>query len=216
MGYSNPEAPSYEGHYLKKNPRLSSKCLALTRAERLAGSHDGKLLYGIHDEKGGKRTPVHLGDVPTHLINATIATEDKDFYTNIGFDPIGVTRAAWDNVARGQIVSGASPITQQLARNVLLDQEERTDQSYGRKLREAVLAIQISQHYAKDQILEMYLNEVYYGHLSYGVEAAAETYFGRRVGDLTLGAGRIWHQYMEDVHSGTPMIDFAPPPGCER
>lgn len=147
---------------------------------------NGKLLYEVYDKNGGKRTPIHLGEVPPHLITATIATEDQDFYENVGFDPKGIARAVWQNLTAGEIVSGASTITQQLAKNVLLDQDERTDQTYARKLREMILAFQISQRFPKDRILEMYLNEIYYGHLSYGIEAAAETYFGRHASELTL------------------------------
>ncbi|MGI5836959.1 MAG: transglycosylase domain-containing protein [Chloroflexota bacterium] len=147
---------------------------------------NGKLLYEIYDKNGGKRTPIYLGDMPPHLINATIATEDQDFYQNVGFDPKGIVRAVWHNLTEGEIVSGASTITQQLAKNVLLDQSERTDQTYTRKLREMILAFQISNHYSKDQILEMYLNEIPYGHLSYGIEAAALTFFDKNAKDLTL------------------------------
>jgi 1A family penicillin-binding protein len=168
----------------------------------------GRLLYEVHDKDGGKRTLVGLSDIPTQLINATIATEDKDFYTNLGLDPIGLARAVFDNYTKGQIVSGASTITQQLARNVLLTQEERTDQSYGRKLREAVLALQISQRYPKDQILEMYLNEVYYGHMSYGVEAAAQTYFGRHVADLTLAESTMLAGLPQAPSQYDPYINF--------
>jgi 1A family penicillin-binding protein len=147
---------------------------------------NGKLLYEIYDKDGGRRTPVHVGDVSQHLIDATLATEDKDFYTNVGFDPIGMARAFWQDATEGALSQGASTITQQLAKNVLLSQDERNVKSYTRKIREAVLAVKISERYSKDEILEMYLNEVYYGHLSYGIEAAAETYFGKHATDLNL------------------------------
>ncbi|MHB8991292.1 MAG: transglycosylase domain-containing protein [Chloroflexota bacterium] len=169
---------------------------------------NGNLLYEVYDREGGKRTPIHLGDVPPHLANATIATEDKDFYSNWGFDPAGIARAVLDNVSTGQIVSGASTITQQLAKNVLLDESERTDQSYGRKLREAVLAFRISQTYPKDQILEMYLNEIFYGHLSYGIEAAAQTYFGRSARDLTLAESALLAGLPQAPSQYDPFVNF--------
>ena len=99
---------------------------------------NGKLLYEIYDKNGGKRTPIYLGDMPPHLINATIATEDQDFYQNVGFDPKGIVRAVWHNLTEGEIVSGASTITQQLARTFSRS-TERTDQTYTRKLREMIL-----------------------------------------------------------------------------
>ena len=147
---------------------------------------NGTLLYEIDDQNGGRRFPVHLGDVSPNLIDATISTEDKDFYTNAGVDPVGIARAVWQNTVQGQLVQGASTITQQLAKNVLIDKEERDQKSYVRKIQEAALAFRISQQYSKDQILEMYLNQVYYGHLSYGIEAAARTYFGKPAKDLDL------------------------------
>ncbi|HEX2924242.1 MAG TPA: transglycosylase domain-containing protein, partial [Chloroflexota bacterium] len=168
----------------------------------------GNLLWEIYDKDGGKRTPIHLGDVPDYLINATIATEDKDFYSNQGVDPVGIARALWDNVTKGSIVSGASTITQQLAKNVLLSEDERTDQSYGRKLREGILAFRISQDYPKDQILEMYLNEIYYGHLSYGIEAAAETYFGRHASDLTLAEASMLAGLPQAPSQYDPLVNF--------
>ena len=168
---------------------------------------NGNLLYEVYDKNGGKRTPIHLGDMPPHLINATIATEDQDFYLNVGFDPKGIARAIWQNLSAGQIVSGASTITQQLAKNVLLDQEERTDQSYTRKLREMVLAFQISQRFSKDRILEMYLNEIYYGHLSYGIEAAAQTYFGRHASELTLAEAAMLAGLPQAPSRYDPLVD---------
>jgi len=152
---------------------------------------NGTLLYEVDDENGGRRFPVPLGDVSPYLIDATIATEDKDFYSNAGVDPIGIARAVWQNVVQGQLVQGASTITQQLAKNVLIDKEERSQKSYIRKIREAVLALRISEVYSKDQILEMYLNQVYYGHLSYGIEAAARTYFGKSAKDLDLAEASL-------------------------
>jgi 1A family penicillin-binding protein len=152
---------------------------------------NGKLLYEVNDQDGGRRLPVPLANVTSHLIDATIATEDKDFYSNAGVDPIGIARAAIQNLTAGQLTQGASTITQQLARNRLIESDQRTVQSYVRKIQEAVLAYRISQIYGKDQILEMYLNSVYYGHLSYGIEAAAETYFGKHAQDLNLAEASL-------------------------
>ncbi|MBE7557166.1 MAG: penicillin-binding protein 1C [Anaerolineales bacterium] len=147
---------------------------------------EGNLLWEIIDPSGGRRTNVSLGQISPDAINATIATEDRFFFLNVGVDPIAITRAVFDNFSEGQIVSGASTITQQLARNVFLTPQERTEKSFSRKLKEAVLAVEINRRYTKQQILEVYFNQIYYGNLAYGIEAAAQTYFGKSARDLTL------------------------------
>jgi penicillin-binding protein 1C len=139
------------------------------------------------DPNAGRRTYVSLDHIAPALVAATIATEDKDFYSHPGFDPLAILRAAWQNLESGQTVSGASTITQQLVRAVLFTPEERNQVSYGRKIREVILAAEIERRYSKDEILELYLNEIYYGKLAYGVEAASETYFNKSADQLTLG-----------------------------
>jgi membrane peptidoglycan carboxypeptidase len=137
----------------------------------------GQLLWEIDDPSGGKRTVVPLQDIAPDLRNATLAAEDAKFYEHPGFDWQATLRAAYQDV-RGDGRSGASTITQQLVRNAVLDPSEAHEASIRRKLREIVVAYQVDQRYSKDQILEMYLNRVYYGDQSYGVEAAAQDYFG--------------------------------------
>lgn len=146
----------------------------------------GGVLYEINDPNAGRRTYVPLKEVSPYLVAATIAIEDKDFYSHIGFDPLAILRAFWQNLTSGETVSGASTITQQLARAVLFTPEERGQQTYMRKVREALLSAEIERRYSKDEILELYINEIYYGSLAYGVEAAAETYFGVTASQLTL------------------------------
>ena len=143
------------------------------------------LLWEVFDPRWGRRTIVPLEQIPVHLRNATVAIEDKSFYRNPGIDLRGIARAAWRNL-RGYPIEGASTITMQLVKNVLIPPEERYRKSYARKIKEAILALEISRRYSKDQILEWYLNNVYYGHLAYGVAAAAETYFGKPVQELDL------------------------------
>ncbi|MGE5124015.1 MAG: transglycosylase domain-containing protein, partial [Acidobacteriaceae bacterium] len=138
---------------------------------------NGDKLYEILDPNAGRRTFTPLSKISPVMVAATIATEDKSFYSHPGFDWTAIVRAFWQNIREGETVSGASTITQQLARNLLLSPEERTEQSYMRKVREALLATEITRKYTKDQILELYMNEFYYGNLAYGVEAASETYF---------------------------------------
>ncbi len=146
----------------------------------------GHLLYEILDPNAGRRTYIPLEKISPYLVAATIATEDKDFYNHPGFDPIALLRALWQNYTSGEIVSGASTITQQLARALLLSPEERAQRTYRRKAREIILAAEITRRYSKDEILELYLNEIYYGNLAYGIEAAAETYFHTTADKLTL------------------------------
>ena len=147
---------------------------------------NGNLLYEILDPNAGRRTYVTLDKVSPALVAATIATEDKDFYIHPGYDFWAILRALWQNYITGDTVSGASTITQQLARALLLSPEERSQRTYLRKAREIILAAEITRRYSKDQILELYLNEIYYGNLAYGIEAAAETYFGATADKLTL------------------------------
>ena len=106
--------------------------------------------------------------------------------SNPGVDAWAILRAVWINLRGGEVLSGGSTITQQLARNLLMSPEERYERTLTRKLREAVLAWRIARHYSKDEILELYLNEIYFGNMAYGVEAAAQAYFGKDVRDLDL------------------------------
>lgn len=147
---------------------------------------EGNLIYEILDPNAGRRTYVMIDEISPYVIAATIATEDKDFYTNPGFDPWGILRALWQNYTSGEVVSGASTITQQLARTLLLSPEERAQVTTRRKAREIVLAAEITRKYSKNKILELYLNENNYGNLAYGIEAAAETYFNTTADQLDL------------------------------
>ena len=148
---------------------------------------NGNLLYEVLDPNAGRRTYVPLERISPDLIAAMIATEDKDYYNNPGFDLYGITRALWQNYTSGEVVSGASTITQQLARLVMMTQEERYEISTDRKAREIILAAEITRRYTKDEILELYLNEIYFSNMAYGIEAAAETYFNTSAANLTMG-----------------------------
>ncbi len=146
---------------------------------------NGNILYEIVDPNAGKRTYVPLERISPYLIAATIATEDKEYYNHPGFDLIALGRALYTNYTSGGIVSGASTITQQLARLLLLT-DERYEQTYERKAREIILAAEITRRYTKEQVLELYLNEIFYGNLSYGIEAASATYFNTTAAELNL------------------------------
>ena len=143
---------------------------------------NGQLLEELVDPSGGRRTLVPISQIPKVLKDATIAAEDATFYDNPGFDPRAVVRAFYQWVRYGSPQSGASTITQQLVKNTLLSPEQTPE----RKVKEAFLAIELNRRYTKDQVLEMYLNEINYGNRAYGVEAASQTYFGKAAKDLTL------------------------------
>ena len=167
---------------------------------------NGNLLYEIVDPNAGRRTFVPLERISPELVAATIATEDKDFYTHPGYDPIAIVRALWQNYVSGETVSGASTITQQMARSILLSPTERAQRTYLRKAREILLAAEITRRYSRDEILEIYLNEIYYGNLAYGIQAAAETYFGTSAENLTLAqsaflAGLPQSPGIYDIHT---------------
>jgi len=151
----------------------------------------GNLLFDIFDPQAGRRTEVRLARVSPYLVQATLATEDRNFYLHPGFDPYAIARAVYYNLTEGEIVSGASTIPQQLARNVLLSPEERVEQSAARKIKEIVLAAEITRTYPRDTILEIYINQIFYGNLAYGIEAAAETYFDKPAADLTLAEAAL-------------------------
>lgn len=141
---------------------------------------DGELLFSVYEEQN--RTYIPLKDIPKSLQEATIAIEDKDFYKNKGFSPIGYLRAIANSVLFQRRLAGASTITQQLVKNVLLTNER----SLERKIKEFVLAVQVSNRFSKDEILELYLNNIPYGGTAVGVEAAAQSYFGKEAKELDL------------------------------
>ncbi len=141
---------------------------------------NGEFLYEVHSEV--KRTRLALAEIPRYLQAATIAIEDKNFYRHHGFDLISILRAIRANFNNGEIRQGASTITQQVARTAFLDNQP----TFSRKIKELVLAVKIEWFYTKDEILEMYLNNIPYGSNAYGVEAASEIYFNKRARDLNL------------------------------
>ena len=140
---------------------------------------DGKLIGEVGEQR---RIPVKLENVPQRLQDAFLATEDSRFYDHHGLDPIGIARAIFVAVSNGGASQGASTITQQLARNFFLTPEKKLI----RKVREAVLAVEIENTLSKQEILELYLNKIFLGYRSYGVAAAAQTYFGKNLDELTL------------------------------
>lgn len=143
------------------------------------------LLYDLSDNQ--QRVVVPLSEFPEVLKQATIAIEDERFYTTPGVDPIGIMRAMFKNIAAGGIVEGGSTITQQLAKKVFLSD----DRTWTRKVKEAFLAVKLSRYYTKDQILEMYLNQIPYGPTIHGAETASQMYFGKPVREISLAQAAL-------------------------
>ncbi len=140
---------------------------------------DGSLLAN-RGETGGRT--ITIGEVPPYLPKAFVAIEDKRFYDHFGIDPVGLARAMVNNLRRSGGVQGGSTLTQQLAKNLFLTQERTA----ARKIQEAILALWLERTYSKDQILELYLNRVYFGSGAYGVEAAAQRYFNKSARSVTI------------------------------
>ena len=144
-------------------------------------------IYSNGDEKIAefyieKRIMIPLEDIPLALKQASLAVEDSNFYYHFGIDPKAIFRAFITNLKAGRVVEGASTITQQLSKTLFLSRER----TLPRKIKEAILAIRLELVFTKDEILEMYLNQIYYGHGTYGVEAASRNYFGKGVADITI------------------------------
>lgn len=142
-------------------------------------SNDGQVIKTFNACTFSKAS---IDDIPKQLQQAIIATEDKNFYNHHGYDLFGLTRSMFENILAGRVVQGGSTITQQLSRMLFLSNE----QTYTRKLKEIIIAAKIEKSLTKSQILEMYLNNVYLGSGAYGVDGAAQTYFNKRLNQLTL------------------------------
>lgn len=165
--------------YLRDVPPFDPEMLYTVETSYLYDNM-GRKITGLHEEQN--RVVVALDDIPEHVRQAFIAVEDERFFRHFGIDIIGSIRALLVNLRYRAIVQGASTITQQLARNAFL----HPGQTLERKIQEMWLAIQMERHFSKDEILEMYLNRIYFGYGAYGVEAASQTYFGKSVGELSI------------------------------
>lgn len=163
---------------------------------------NGDLMMKLH--KTENRTPVELEQIPSYLIDAFIATEDVRFKQHHGIDVRRIVGAFIADVRNRSFSEGASTITMQLVRNAILeDQEKRLE----RKIKEALLAIQVERNYTKEEILSMYLNEIFFGHGTHGVQAAAQTYFGKDVQDLTLGESAMLAGLVRNPRTYSPFLN---------
>ena len=185
------DLPEVEGlHALERRPSVTL----------LAGDGTPVATYG--DRHAGT---VPLDELPDHLVDAVLAIEDRRFHWHPGVDPVGLARAAWRNWQAGRVVEGGSTITQQLAKNAFLTPER----SLKRKAQEVLLAFWLEWNFTKDEILALYLNRVYLGSGAWGVEAAAETYFGKSARRLELAESAMLAGLLKAPSRLSPIRDLA-------
>ncbi len=163
---------------------------------------NGTLLYSLHDE--ANRDVVDLDDISPNLKRAVLAIEDSYFYSHKGINPSSVGRALLANFRAGSTVEGGSTVTMQLVKNLFLSPER----AISRKVAEAVLSLRLEQIFEKDQILELYLNQVYWGHNTYGVETAAQSYFNKSAADLTLAESAMMAGLIQAPEEYSPFVDY--------
>lgn len=185
------------GYYIGQLPPVDPDHLAqaiktngITAQSTKIYDRNGVPLYDFVDEETGLHENLNLNEMSPLVISATIAAEDSSFYSNPGIDPYAILRAVRINLS-GDGSSGASTVTQQLARNIFMSLEERQQPSLTRKIKEAALAIELTRVYSKDYIMELYLNQTYYGHRTYGIGAASRTYFGKKASDINLAEAAL-------------------------
>ncbi|RJP50589.1 MAG: penicillin-binding protein 1C [Anaerolineaceae bacterium] len=166
-------------------PSVDSLSSRLIQPSVRITDRNGVLLYELIPSEGGRHAALAFESMPQCIKDATIAVEDRNFYSNPGVDIEGIVRAFWINLQGGETLAGGSTITQQVARNILLTDELGT-RSPRRKVREIVLAWQMTRQLSKDEILALYLNQTYYGGMAYGIEAASQTFFSKPASELTL------------------------------
>lgn len=171
---------AYVAHVLKDLPEWDESVILSDKTTFLY-DHDGQVFSQLHSSEN--RTYVNLDDMPQYLIDCFIATEDTRFYEHKGIDIIRIGGALIADIKAGGTAQGASTITMQLARTAILNDQ---DKKLARKIKEAVLAMQLEKKYSKDEILALYLNEIYFGHSAYGVQAASQTIFGKDVSDISM------------------------------
>lgn len=167
-----------------------------------------RLLYEILPHEQGRNSNLNFDDIPEYCIHAVIATEDANYYNHPGVDPIGILRALWINIQGGDILAGGSTITQQTARILLLDPQQQAERTLHRKLREMVLALQLQARYSKQDILALYLNQVYFGNLAYGIDGASRAYFHKDAVNLSLAECALLVGTIQNANYNDPLTQF--------
>ncbi|HZK75212.1 MAG TPA: transglycosylase domain-containing protein, partial [Clostridia bacterium] len=197
-------ADAYAQNFFDSLPSISGLDSAVFAGDTIITDKHGVILADVGNH-GDHRLAVKLNAIAPVVIQATVAIEDRGFYSNHGFDTAAIFRAAYDNLRSGHIVSGASTITQQLAKQQFLT----PDQTVSRKLQEVALAYELSQAYTKDQIMELYLNKSFYGSQSYGIEAASEGYFHIHASQLDLAEAAVLAGLPQAPTEWNPVINPA-------
>ncbi len=164
-------------------------------------SHDGRLIGEFYVEK---RVVVQLEKIPKHLINAFLAAEDSKFFEHEGISYTSILRAMYKNVAAGKIVQGGSTITQQVARSFFLSSEKKIS----RKIKEVIMAYRLERNLSKNEILNLYLNQIYFGNGAYGVQTASETYYGKNVEQLSLAEAALLAGLPKAPSRYSPAVNF--------
>ncbi len=157
----------------------------------------------------GKKTPITFDKLPPHLIDAVVASEDETFWQNPGIDMKAILRSIVTNIQAGKVVSGASTITQQLARASIISPQQIPSRSLIRKIREAVIALRLTAMYSKKDILTHYFNQMYFGNLAYGIEAASSTYFAKDVSQLSLAESAFLVGLLSSPDRRNPFSNFS-------
>ncbi len=174
---------------------------------RIYDRHE-RLLYEILPTEQGRNNSLAFAEMPTHCINAVVATEDANYYSHPGVDPVGILRALVINIQGGDIIAGGSTITQQTARVLLLDPQQQAERTLRRKLREMVLALQLQSRYSKEDVLALYMNQVYFGNLAYGIDGAARAYFQKSAQDLSLAECALLAGVVQNAIINDPLTNF--------
>lgn len=162
---------------------------------------DGTLVAEFYKER---RYPLKIADVPERIRNCFIAAEDSSFYSHKGIDPVSILRAAWKNFESGHTKQGASTITQQVVKNLLLSPER----SFERKAKEAILSYQLETHFSKEEILEVYLNQNFFGNTAYGLRAAARLYFKKEPAELSIAEGAMLAGLLQAPSAYSPLSNM--------
>jgi len=178
---------------------------------------EGELLYRVYGEQN--REFVSIEEIPEHTKWALLAAEDIEFYQHKGVDYLGIFMAATQNLRAGEVVRGASTITQQLVKTTILYDvlgDEAYSQTYARKIKEVLITMQVEQTFTKDEILQMYMNEVPLGGVNYGFQAAAKAYFGKNVAELTLAESALLAGLIQSPGIYSPLYGSNPDKAKER
>ncbi len=189
-------------------PSLSTLSMGMTLPSTRFYDRNGVLLYDISAPQTGRNDSLPFEAFPDSCVNALISTEDANYWSHIGVDLVGVLRAIWINVQGQEVIAGGSTITQQTVRLLLLDPQGRNERTLQRKLKEMVLALQLSSTLSKQEVLALYMNQVYLGNLAYGFQAASQAYFQKPVGALSLAECAFLAGMVQNAAAYDPLTNF--------